>query len=133
MNSKFSKQIIPGFFVLDSLAVLGLWAMNLSQGAFAQGIWTPQAETSLPVMHLAAEFLMASVTLTGAVGMWSGKRWGAGVFLLGVGMFSYSALNSLGWAVVNDPVQGIPMGLTLIAVLVAALSLKQINKTGEAI
>ncbi|MBS3750760.1 MAG: hypothetical protein KGY39_04540, partial [Anaerolineales bacterium] len=59
------------------------------------------------------------------------KRWGAGVFLLGVGMFSYSALNSLGWAVVNDPLQGLPMGLTLIAGLFAIPSFFEFSLPGE--
>lgn len=125
------KRCILGFFILDSLAIFGLWAMNLSRGAFPHGILTPQAETSLPVLHLTAEFLMAGITLAGAMGMWFERRWGKGLFLLGLGMFLYSAVNSLGWAVVNDPVQGIPMGLTLIAVLLAIPSFITFTDQGE--
>jgi len=44
---------------------------------------------------------------------------------VGLGMFGYSAINSLGWAVVNDMRQGIPMIVAAVAVLAAVPYLLQ--------
>ena len=44
---------------------------------------------------------------------------GWGVTLVGLGMFTYSVINALGWAVINDPVQGIPMILTVVLAVFA--------------
>jgi len=108
---------------IDSLAVFGLWAVNLSSNAFPGGVWSAQQESSLPALHLAAEGIMAGVTLVGVCGTWKGAGWGRGILLFGLGMFAYSAVNSLGWAVINDPGQGIPMLLTLVIIAGAAPSL----------
>jgi hypothetical protein len=105
---------------LDSLAVIGIWAVNLNSQVFPGGIWSVQQEISLPALHLAAEGIMAGVTLAGVLGTWKEAGWGRGILLFGLGMFAYSAVNSLGWAVVNDPGQGIPMILTLVMIAGAA-------------
>jgi len=117
------KPLLLLLLGLDSLAVVGLWAVNLSSNAFPGGVWSAQQESSLPALHLAAEGLMAGVTLAGVLGTWKGAGWGRGILLFGLGMFAYSAVNSLGWAVVNDPGQGIPMLLTLVIIAGAAPSL----------
>jgi hypothetical protein len=114
------KTLLLLLLGLDSLAVVGLWAVNLSNQVFPGGIWAVQQEISLPALHLAAEGIMAGVTLAGVVGTWKDAGWGRGILLFGLGMFAYSAVNSLGWAVVNDPGQGIPMVLTLVVIAGAA-------------
>jgi hypothetical protein len=105
--------------VVLSLAIYVIWALNLAAGAFSEGILVPDTSTGLPIFHLTAEFLMVTVTLIGAVGLCTGTRWGRGVTLVGLGMFTYAAINALGWAVVNDPVQGIPMVLTVVLAVFA--------------
>jgi hypothetical protein len=101
------------------VSIYTIWALNLATGVFSEGILVPGTSTGLPIFHLTAEFLMATLTLTGAVGLWRRTRWGGGVTLVGLGMFTYSAINALGWAVINDPAQGIPMLLTIVMAVFA--------------
>lgn len=113
------KKVILILLVIASLGVFIIWGMNLASGAFPQGIFVGSQETSLPIFHLAAEFLMAVVSLIGVFGIWRRKPWGNGLTLFGMGMFTYSAINSMGWTVLNDPIQSIPMGFTLLVVIAA--------------
>lgn len=113
------KQVLLVLLLIDSLAVFGIWVMNLTGGAFPNGVFVGQEEISLPILHLIAEFLMAATTLVGVIGIWRRKPWAKGITLLGLGMFTYSAINSMGWAILNDPVQAIPMVVTILVVLAA--------------
>ena len=113
------KKIVLILLVIASLGVFVIWGMNLAGGAFPQGVFAGSQETSLPIFHLVAEFLMAVVTLMGVFGFWRRKSWGSGLTLFGMGMFTYSAINSMGWTVLNDPIQSIPMGFTLLVVIAA--------------
>ena len=113
------KKVILILLVIASLGVFIIWGMNLASGAFPQGIFVGSQETSLPIFHLAAEFLMAVVSLIGVFGIWRRKPWGNGLTLFGMGMFTYSAINSMGWTFLNDPIQSIPMGFTLLVVIAA--------------
>ncbi len=117
----FNKAVLI-LLVIASLGVFIIWGMNLAGGAFPEGIFVGSQETSLPIFHLVAEFLMAVVTLIGVIGTRRGKPWGNGLTLFGMGMFTYSAINSMGWTVLNDPIQSIPMGITLL-VVIAGLSI----------
>jgi len=110
------KNLLLALLLILSLAIFGIWGMNFAAGAFEEGLFVGQPETALPIFHLVAEFLMAVLTLVGVIGFWRKKQWAKGLTLFGMGMFTYSAINSMGWAVINDPVQAIPMGITLIIV-----------------
>jgi len=127
MKNKLLIILLVLLFLL-SLAIFAIWGLNFASGAFAKGIFLGQEEISLPVFHLAAEFLMAGITMAGVIGLWRAKKWGHGLTVFGMGMFTYSAINSMGWAVINDPVQAIPMGITLIVVLIALPLLIKINQ-----
>ena len=105
-------RLIAAFLVLAGIAVFAIWGMNLAGGAFANGLFV-YGDGNYPILHLAAEFLMAGITLAGAIGWWAGIRWGRGLTLFGLGMFVYSSINSLGWALYNNPLVAIPMILTL--------------------
>ena len=118
-SSKRLKQLVLGFYALASLGIFVIWIINLLNGAWEQGIFAYQLTGSIPVFHLAAEFLMALVTLAGITGLAANRRWGRSVFLLGVGMFTYSAINAFGWALHNDLAQGIPMILSVLFVIPA--------------
>ena len=113
------KKTVLILLVIASLSVFIIWGMNLAGGAFAEGVFVGSQETALPIFHLVAEFFMALVTLIGVFGIWRRKHWGNGLTLFGMGMFTYSAINSMGWTVLNDPVQSIPMGFTLLVVIAA--------------
>jgi hypothetical protein len=113
------KRVLFVLLFIDCLAVFAIWILNLSTGVFSEGLLAGQQETSLPLLHLMGEFLMAITTLIGVIGSWIGKSWGVGLTLFGLGMFTYSAINSLGWAFLNDPVQAIPMGVTILIAIVA--------------
>jgi len=115
---KFRKTVLI-LLVIASLGVFIIWGMNLASGVFPESIFIGSQETSLPIFHLAAEFLMAIVTFIGVIGIWRRKSWGKGITLFGIGMFTYSVINSMGWTLLNDPVQSIPMGITLLVVIAA--------------
>lgn len=115
---KFKKTILI-LLVIASLGIFIIWGMNLADGAFPEGVLVGSQETSLPIFHLVAEFLMAIVTLIGVFGIWGRKPWGNGLTLFGMGMFTYSAINSMGCTFLNDPIQSIPMGFTLLVVIAA--------------
>jgi len=55
---KFKKAVFI-LLVIASLGVFIIWGMNLAGGAFPEGIFVGSQETSLPIFHLVAEFLMA--------------------------------------------------------------------------
>jgi hypothetical protein len=113
------RTILLILLFISSLAVFGIWGINLASGAFPDGLFVGSQETSLPIFHLVAEFLMAAITLIGVSGIMRRKPWGKGITLFGMGMFTYSAVNSMGWTVINDPIQSVPMVITLLVVIAA--------------
>ena len=108
------KRAILSFWLLNCLAIFVLWAVTLATGhGWQQGLFAYQ-NGNIPIFHLVAELSMAIVTLAGLVGWLRARRWGPPLALLGAGMFGYSAVNSMGWAIHNQPALAIPMGLSLI-------------------
>ena len=63
---------------------------------------------------------MAGAALAAGIALWANVRWGQGLALFALGTLAYSGINSLGWALHNDPTQTIPMGLTLVGVALGA-------------
>ncbi|HIQ06804.1 MAG TPA: hypothetical protein EYH31_14185 [Anaerolineae bacterium] len=127
------KRVLIAFLLLDSIAIFGIWAISLTSGAFEESLLTYQLQGTVPAGHLVAEFLMASVTLAGAIGWGVGARWGRGLTLFGLGMFTYSSINSLGWALYNDPAVAIPMVLTLGVAAVAVPYLMRHEKVNQTV
>ncbi len=117
------KVILVTLLILNSIWVVLLWPIDIASGAFPRGLFANQPEGSIPIFHLAAECIMAAITVVGLIGWIQGKRWGRGLSLLGIGMFSYSAINSMGWAFTNNPILAAPMLFTLLlaAILVPML------------
>jgi hypothetical protein len=112
------KLLLTGLLLLNCLGIFWIWGTALGEGAFAEGIFTYQMEGNIPIFHLAAEFGMAILTAIGLIGWWRNRAWGRAILMLGLGMFTYSAINSMGWALVNDFVLVIPMVFTLLLVSV---------------
>ncbi|MGY4707293.1 hypothetical protein ACVNPS_06010 [Candidatus Bipolaricaulota sp. J31] len=110
-----ARRLLTAFLILDGVAILGIWGINLAGGAFAEGLFVYR-EGNLPILHLTAEFLMAGAALAAGIALWAGVHWGRGLALFALGTLAYSGINSLGWALHNDPAQAIPMALTLVGV-----------------
>jgi len=117
------KVILVTLLILNSIWVVLLWPFDIANGAFPRGLLANNMGGSIPIFRLAAEFLMAAITVVGLIGWVQGKRWGRGLSLLGIGMFCYSAINSMGWAFTNNPILAAPMLFTLLlaAILVPML------------
>ena len=105
----------PGGRLLNSIAIFVLWAVTLAQGqGWERGLFVYQ-NGNIPVFHLAAECVMACVTLLGLIAWLRRRSWGPSTALIGAGMFGYSAINSLGWALHNQVALALPMLLSLAA------------------
>jgi hypothetical protein len=90
-------------------AVIALWTWTFASGSgWERGLFVYQ-NGNIPIFHVLAELGMACTVLLGLQGWRRGLRWGLAVTTLGAGMFGYSAINSLGWALHNDVVLAIPM------------------------
>jgi len=113
-----NTTILLILLLIDCVAIFVIWALNIFSGAFPNGLFTGQREVSLPFMHLSAELLMAGITLVGVLGLFYGRIWARGITLFGLGMFTYSAINSMGWAILNDPIQAVPMVITILLAIV---------------
>jgi branched-subunit amino acid permease len=100
--------------VLNCLALFALWGVSLATGhAWERGLFAYQ-DGNVPVFHLVAELSMAVVMLVGLLAWWRRREWGPLLALVAAGMFGYSGVNSMGWALHNDPVLPVPMGLSVI-------------------
>ena len=113
MMTRAFRRIVLACWLLDGLAVLALWIATFATGrAWEQGLFVYQ-NGNIPLFHVVAECLMALVTLLGVLAWIAKKRWGRLLALVGAGMFGYSAINSMGWAIHNAPALAIPMALSL--------------------
>lgn len=112
------KTLLLTALIINCAAVIYIWFFDISNGAYPLGLFANQEEASIPAFHLVSEILMAVLTLSGIVGLLKGYKWGRGVALFGLGMFFYSSVNSLGWAIATSPVLAFPMVLTLILVII---------------
>lgn len=103
-------------------AILGLWAVNLSQGFLSNGLQTVENDT-LAVFHLAAETLMGFTALAAAWGLAAGKGWGPTAGVAALGMVVYSTINSLSHSVRNDPSLSPVLLISLLLAVVGLLAL----------
>lgn len=81
-----------------------------------------------PILHLAAEFLMAGAALAAGIALWANVHWGRSLALFALGTPAYSGINSLGWALHNDPTQAIPMRPTLVGAALGAPYLLRLRR-----
>jgi hypothetical protein len=113
------RLILLVLLIADSVAVFEIWAIKLAQGSFRKGLLTCQLQGTVPIGNMLGDLLMAATTLVGITGWWARAPWGRGVTLLGLGMFTYASMTSLGHALHDDPVLSIPMILTLLIAVFA--------------
>lgn len=85
---------IPAIYsILVGIMMAGMWIVFIFIGQ------APEFETR-PVeilFHLAAEFLTASGLVAGGLGLLYGRRWGAKVYLVAMGMLLYTVIQSPGY------------------------------------
>ena len=124
------QTVMIALLVLMSLQIYVVWAILLARGAFA-GVFVSESHPGMPIFHLTAEFLMATVTLIGALGWWRGAPWGTSVTLLGVGMAAYATINAMGWAVVANLPLLTPMVIFLVVVAVVSWSITRRHAGGH--
>jgi hypothetical protein len=114
------EAIIGGLLALDGVGVLALWTLSLTSGAFGglTGLFVYQ-DGNFPILHVTAELLMGSMAAASGIGLLARQPWARGFALVAFGMLGYSAINSAGWPIRNDPSLLVPMGATLTLVLVS--------------
>ncbi len=108
------RLILPVLLIADSAVVFQIWAIKLVEDSFRTGLLTYQPQGTVPIGSMIGDLLMAATTLVGITGWWARAPWGRGMTLLGLGMFTYASMTSLGRALHDDPVLSIPMILTLL-------------------
>jgi hypothetical protein len=115
----FGEQLIGALLVVAGLGTFAIWIGYLAGNAFGQfpqGLFVYQ-DGNYPIFHVVAEGLMGVAALVAGGGLWRGTRWGRGLAMLALGMLGYSAINSSGWPLKNDPALLIPMVATLVLVI----------------
>jgi hypothetical protein len=113
------KIILITLLILNSIGVFLVTPLDISSGAYPGGVFHWVSDETIPAYHILAEFLTAAFTLVGMYGWLKSKSWGRGMALFGLGMFCYSSVNSIGWAMRTSPVLIAPMIFTLILAMVA--------------
>lgn len=124
------RAFVFGFWILMSIAVIVLWVVSFASGkTWEAGLFAYQ-NGNIPVFHVVAECGMSVVVLAGVAGWLRRARWGHTVTVFGVGMFGYSAINSFGWALHNEPFLTLPMIVSLVgAVLLFPIAVR--GNTGD--
>lgn len=112
------ERAIAAFLLVAGSAIVAIWILSLATGAFATGVFTYQ-DGNYPILHLIAELVMGALACAAGVGLWRGSRWGARLALFALGWMCYSAINSAGWAIANDPALLFPMIVTLAGAALA--------------
>jgi hypothetical protein len=105
----WADLLLISLLIISGLAMFGVWAKLLPKRPFPEGLLAYQMDGMVPAFHLAAEFMMAAITIVGAIGWAVGAAWGPVVAVFGLGFFTYSSINSLGWALHNSKSLAIPM------------------------
>ena len=113
--------MVGAFVALDGVAVVGLWMLSLSSGAFGgiPGLLVYQ-DGNFPVLHVSAELLMGLLAIVCGIALMRRQAWANGLALFALGMLAYSSINSAGWPIKNNPSLLLPMIATGVLVLLAS-------------
>jgi hypothetical protein len=111
------------YSVFIGIAMLGMWTGLLVSGQ------VPELETE-PIstsFHIFAEFLTATLLITGGFGLLTNRSWGFQVYLVSMGMLLYAVLNACGYyAQKNEWVMGYMF--MVLALLTAFFIMKEVMK-----
>ena len=119
--------LVVAMIIFNCFAIFILFPIDYMSGAYPNGLFR-YMEGNIPFFHVVAEFLMAIITLAGLVGWLKKMTWGKGVTLMGLGMFCYSAINGMGWALNHNPILTVPLILTIVLTLLALPYLLKLEK-----
>lgn len=100
-----ARRLVGWHLVVVGTGVAALWAASLPS-AFEDGMLTyagTQAVGNIAVFQVVAEAMMASTALAAGVGVLRGHRRGRALALVANGMLAYSAVNSSGGLLHNQP------------------------------
>jgi hypothetical protein len=122
------KTLLITLLLIECAAVFIIWPFDIATGAYVGGLFGPMEDEMIPIFGFTADMLMAIVTGLGLIGWLRRAPWGKGITLLGLGMFCYSAINGLGWALLHNWRLALPDILTLI---LTALALPFLLKKDE--
>lgn len=113
------------FYLVVGFAVGGLWLASLP-GAFEDGVLTyagTEDVGNIPIFHLVAELTMAVTALGAGWALHREAQHARTLAYLASGMLTYSAINSSGWLLHNQPVVLAATAGTLVGSTVAAVAL----------
>jgi hypothetical protein len=111
------QKVTAVYAVVVGIGMIGMWIMFLLNGQVPELATKPAAT----YMHLAAEFLAAITSLVAGIGLWHGKSWASGVYLLSAGMVLYAVVQASGYFAHYGPFGFVFMfaGLALISAFLA--------------
>jgi|GEM_PF-4429020 len=112
----------PGVLVaLVGLGMIGFWSMQVTvEGIMKDGLLSEEGNAYL-IFHVSAEMLAGLVALIGGIGVLMTRR--PGTALVGGGGVLYAALNSAGWALLNDPILGLVFAVCSLLIVLSAAAL----------
>ncbi len=87
------RRVAGSYAVFMGMAMVSMWAVLIGIGQ------VPEIETE-PVrisFHLAGELLTAAALMIGGIGLILSRRWGFNLFLVAMGMLSYTIVVSPGY------------------------------------
>lgn len=114
----------PGaLLALVGLGMIGFWSLQVvGAGIMKDGLWTAEGNAYL-LFHLAAEGLAGLIALVSGGGLLLRNRGMVSPALVGAGAVLYAAVNSAGWAVLNDAGLVVVFAVSSLAVVAAAAGL----------
>ncbi len=105
------------FLIFAGLGIIAYWILWILTGGLTDGLRTIENGDYI-VFHIAAEVITAVTAFTGGV-LWLSEHKRAPVFVLfGLGMLTYTGLNSMAWGVANDPVLSVFFCLVFVVGLI---------------
>jgi hypothetical protein len=113
------KIILVTVLILNCIGVVLVWPVDIASGAYIGGLFSGEDLPTIPIFRLLADYMMAALTMTGLIGWLQHRAWGKSVALFGLGMFCYYSVNSLGWAILNNPILALPMVFTIVLTVIA--------------
>jgi len=85
------------YAIVVGLAMIAIWMILLAPGQDPELQSQLQTEPTAIGLHLASEFLTATLLLIGGFGLISNRSWAIKVYLLSMGFLMYSVVNASGF------------------------------------
>lgn len=118
----------PGWLIaFTGLGMIAFWTLQLVVAEIMKdGLWAVEGKAYL-LFHIVAELLAGVTALVGGIGLSLRRPLAMSLCLAGAGGVLYAAVNSAGWAVLNDQVLVFVLLFCALLVVVAARRLCSIQ------